>query len=356
MKKILYIQLLQIVFFKNDELVLRDKFNVVPFYVNEKGTDFIFIKRVGAMIRFILKNSRGASVMMTWFGDYHSAIITFFGRLLGKQVIIFAGGQEAICYPELQKGVYFKKFRGACVKFALKHATHIVVNHKSLIYHENYYYTDYGKKDGITYYIPGIKTPFTVIPNGIDTGKYYRDKNIAKVEDMVLTLGSMSRESDFLNKGFDLFVEVARRNPSVKFTLIGIKQKFMPWIEENYRLSGIKNLELILFFCPDEVLFQKYNQAKVFVQASITEGMPNTLSEAMNCECIPVGSNVNGIPDAMGDNGVIVMKRSVDELEQAILKALKMETGERAREYVERNFTLALRQEKLIGLLDKLLA
>jgi glycosyltransferase involved in cell wall biosynthesis len=129
----------------------------------------------------------------------------------------------------------------------------------------------------------------------------------------------------------------------------------MPWIEKNYQVSSIKNLELIFFFCPDEVLFEKYNQAKVFVQASITEGMPNTLSEAMNCECIPVGSNVNGIPDAMGDTGVIVMKRSVDELEQAILKALKMETGERARSYVENNFTLVLRRERLISLLDKLL-
>ena len=61
MKKILYIQLLQIVFFKNDELVLRDHFNVVPFYINEKGTDFIFRKRIGALFRFILKNARGAS-------------------------------------------------------------------------------------------------------------------------------------------------------------------------------------------------------------------------------------------------------------------------------------------------------
>ena len=355
MKKILYIQLLQIVFFKNDELVLRDHFNVVPFYINEKGTDFIFRKRIGALIRFILKNARGASVLMTWFGDYHSAIITFFGRLLGKKVIIFAGGQEAICYPELQKGVYYKKFRGACVKFALKHASHIVVNHKSLIYHENYYYTDYGKKDGITYYIPGIRTPISVIHNGIDTRKYFRDNSIAKVQDMVLTVGSMTRESDFLNKGFDLFVEVARRNPSLKFTLIGIKQKFMPWIERNYHIHTINNLELIFFFCPDEVLFENYNKAKVFFQASITEGMPHTISEAMLCECVPVGSNVYGIPDAVGETGVIVMKRSVDELEQAILKALKLDTGERARKYVEDNFTLELRKERLIGLLDELL-
>jgi len=74
-------------------------------------------------------------------------------------------------------------------------------------------------------------------------------------------------------------------------------------------------------------LNEKYNQAKVFVQASITEGMPNTLSEAMLLECIPVGSNINGIPDAIGETGIIIKHRKVEELEIGINKALKMNTG-----------------------------
>jgi len=41
------------------------------------------------------------------------------GRLLRVRVIIFAGGQEAICYPELKKGAYYKRFRSKFVKFAL---------------------------------------------------------------------------------------------------------------------------------------------------------------------------------------------------------------------------------------------
>jgi glycosyltransferase involved in cell wall biosynthesis len=275
--------------------------------------------------------------------------------MLGIRVIIFAGGQEAICYPELRKGVYYKKWRGRFVKYALRNATHIVPNHQSLVYHENFYYSADGKKDGIRHYIPGIATPMTIIPNGIDTARFSRDSSIPKDPHRVLTVGTMSSNADFINKGFDLFTEMARRNPGLKFTLIGIKRQFLPWIEEHYSTGDIPNLEVIFSFCPEEVLFRKYNEAKVFVQASITEGMPNTLSEAMLCECIPVGSNVNGIPDAMGGNGIIVMKRSVDELEQAVRKALIMDSGPAARRYVLDHFTFALRERKVLELCDEIL-
>lgn len=293
--------------------------------------------------------------MVTWFGDYHSAVMVFLGRLLRIPVIIFAGGQEAICYPELRKGVYFKRWRGRCVKYALRHATRIIPNHKSLIYHENFYYTPDGKRDGMKYHVARLETPMTIIPNGIDTTKFYRNNAILREQNRVLTVGTMSSNADFLNKGFDLFTDMARRNPDLQFTLIGIKRQFMPWIEENDHISSVPNLEVILSFVPDEVLFKNYNKAKVFVQASITEGMPNTLNEAMLCECIPVGSNVNGIPDAIGAAGIIVMHRDVAELEQAVRKALTLSTGSLAREQVLANFTFTLREERLLAVMKEVL-
>jgi glycosyltransferase involved in cell wall biosynthesis len=355
MKKILYIKHADSSFVLSDQRILEKEYRVVPFLINQKGSGFYFLGRMIALCFFILANARGTKGMVTWFGDYHSAVMAFFGKMLGVKVIIFAGGQEAICYPELRKGVYFKKVRGGFVKYALRNATYIIPNHKSLIFHENFYYTPEGKKDGMKHYIPGIKTPMTIIPNGIDTEKYYRDVNIAKDPLQVLTVGTMSSNADFLNKGFDLFTEMARRNPALKFTLVGIKKQFMPWIEENYQISSVANLELIFSFVADKVLFLNYNKAKVFVQASITEGMPNTLSEAMLCECIPVGSNVNGIPDAIGDTGVIVMHRNVEELEAAVKRALTLDSGAAARERVLGNFTFDLREKRLLELLDEIL-
>lgn len=354
-KRILYVTPLKIAFFALDQKLLAEKYEVVPFFMELKPTSVGHIMNLLSLVFFILRKGWNMDAMITWFGDYHSAVMSFMGKLLHIKVIIFAGGQEAVCYPEINKGVYLKKWRGFIVKYALRNATHIVPNHASLIYHDNYYYKPEGKKDGIKYYIPDITTPMTIIPNGINTDLYIRDHGIEKEENRVLTVGSMGSIYDFLNKGFDLFTEMARRNPDLKFTMIGVKRQFLPWIEAEYQISSISNLELYFFYCKDEDLFINYNRAKVFVQASITEGMPNTLSEAMLCECIPVGSNVNGIPDAIGGTGVLIYHRSVEELEQAVRKALTMNTGTQARLYALNNFTYAIRKEKLLNLLGKII-
>ncbi len=355
MKKILYIKHANSSFIVSDQHILEKNYRVVSFLIEQKKNRLHFIGRMLSLTIFILRHGRGCSAMVAWFGDYHAAVMVFFGKLLRIKVIIFAGGQESICYPELQKGVYYKKWRGRFVAYALRNATMIIPNHASLLYHENFYYTTDGKKDGIRYYVPGIKTPVTIIANGIDTGKYYRDVSISKQHLEVLTVGTMSSSADFINKGFDLFTEMARRNPDLHFTLVGIKKQFMPWIDQHYKVSSVANLTLIFSFCPDEVLFHEYNRAWVFVQASITEGMPNTLNEAMLCSCIPVGSNINGIPDVIGDTGIVVMKRDVSELEAAVRKALARDSGNEARSRILAQFTLELREKQVLKVFGELI-
>ena len=114
-------------------------------------------------------------------------------------------------------------------------------------------------------------------------------------------------------------------------------------------------MKLIFSFCPDEILFKEYNSATVFVQASITEGMSNTLNEAMLCGCIPVGSNVNGIPDVIGDTGILVMKRDVAELETATRQALSLNSGDQATLHILSNFTLQLREDRVLKVFRELI-
>ena len=356
MKRILYIKPVDRAFILFDQRLLEKHFNVKHFLLNRDRGGFYFLYKIIRLFFFLLFNARGSMAMVTWFGDYHAAIMTFIGNLFNIKVVIFVGGQETICYPELKKGVFRTRFRAGVVRYALKNASLIIPNHQSLIYHENYYYNNKGKKDGIKYYIPDIKTRIEIIPNGINTEKFFRDSTIPKDDHMVLTVGTMTSIYDFMNKGFDLFFEIAARNKDLNFILIGIKAQFMDWVEMNYHPSKIENLLLVPSFCPFSVLFEYYNKAKVFVQASITEGMPNTINEAMLCECIPVGSNVNGIPDAMGGNGVILNSRLATELEKAVRKALTMNSGYSARQHVLENYTYKLREERLITLLKEILA
>jgi len=353
--KILYIKHGDSTFIKQDQDILEKHYVVKPFLLYQAAGQFRYFLRLARLPFFILFNAYGTKMMITWFADYHAAIMAFWGRILGIQVVIIAGGQEAVCYPELGKGIYRSKFRGACAKYALRHASLVIPNHKSLIWHENFYYTPDGKKDGIKYYVPGIKTPMEVIFNGINDKKYFRDHSIQKEAKLVLTVGgNMSAKNDFYNKGFDLLIALAKSRPELNFIMIGIKKSFLPWVQEHYAVDQIPNLKLILSFCPDEVLFETYNKAVYYIQASITEGMPNTLNEAMLCGCIPIGSHVNGIPDAIGDCGVIVEKRELAALSQALDKAMSLQLDEDSIIAQAKKFSLPIREKALIELLASL--
>jgi glycosyltransferase involved in cell wall biosynthesis len=354
-KTLLYIKSIYSPFINSDQRILEKSFRVIPFQVKQDRSKLKYVLRMLSLVFFILKNIRKTKIMAVWFADYDAAVMVLLGKIFNRKTVIFAGGQEAICYKEFRKGVYLKKFRGNCVRFALRNVTLVIPNHQSLIYHENYYYNQqHPHIDGIKVYVKKLKCQIQVVANGIDDQRIKRDYSIPKQDNLVFTVGHMSQIGDFYNKGYDLFIEVAKRNPDLEFVLISIKKPFVEWAETNYAISKITNLTVFSEFCPDEVLVNYYNKAKVYVQASITEGMPVSLSEAMLCECIPVGSNVNGIPDAMGNNGVIIYHRDAADMEQAIHKALTMNTGQQAREYVIRNFSFASREERLTDIFLKL--
>lgn len=350
--RIIYIKPTNSSFIRGDQQILEKCFDIKSFNLKQNVNKAIFGLKLIELFFYLVSNAfRKNVIFVAWFADYYSAVMVLVAKLINKKTVIFIGGQEAVSYPELKKGVYRKKFRGECVKYALRNTDLIIANHKSLIYHENYYYNkETPHIDGIKHYVSNLKTKTEIIYNGIDSSRIKRDESIIKQENLVLTVGTMNHIGDFHNKGFDLFIEVASRNKDIEFVLIGLNPNYLEWVEKNYFVSQIKNLTIIPSFCPQDILNEKYNKAKVFVQASITEGMPNTLSESMLLGSIPVGSNVNGIPDAIGDTGVIINFRSAIELEIGIKKAMKYDTGKLARERVLNMFSIEQRESKIIEL------
>lgn len=343
-------------FIISDQKLLEKHYDIIPFLVRQRGKKWTFFLDLFSLAFFLLRNTGKSEVFICWFGDYHAAIMVLAARILKKKSIIIAGGQEAICYKELGKGVYTKSFRGWCVKYALRNTTLILPNHASLIYHENYFYnSDNPHIDGIRHYVKNIKGEITVVPNGIDFSRIDRNPEIEKIPNLVLTVGSMNTKADFYNKGFDLFIELSRLHPDKEFVLIGVRKAYLGWIEEKFKVSEIKNLLFIPTFCPDEILAEYFNKANVYLQVSITEGMPVSLGEAMLCECIPVGSNVNGIPDAIADTGVLVYKRNIFELSEALNKAFTLNTGVKARQHTLEHFSMEKREEKLISALNSII-
>jgi len=104
-----------------------------------------------------------------------------------------------------------------------------------------------------------------------------------------------------------------------------------------------------------EELRDSYSRAKVYAQFSVREGLPSVVCEAMLCECIPVGTNNNGIPTAIGDFGFIMEGRTPQEAAKLIKLAMDSpdQLGKQARQRISSTFTRERRKESLFQLLDR---
>jgi glycosyltransferase involved in cell wall biosynthesis len=107
---------------------------------------------------------------------------------------------------------------------------------------------------------------------------------------------------------------------------------------------------------PREKLVGHYQRAKVYCQPSYTEGLPNSLCEAMLCGCIPVGTRAGGIPTAIGETGYIVEYRDQTGLVDAVRLALAapVEKGRAARARIAAEFTRERREQSLCRVIDQL--
>jgi glycosyltransferase involved in cell wall biosynthesis len=76
----------------------------------------------------------------------------------------------------------------------------------------------------------------------------------------------------------------------------------------------------------------------------------------MLCECVPVGTNVGGIPTAISDIGFLVPYGDADALADALQKALRSESnvGKEARTYIAERFTLEKREQSILRVIHEL--
>jgi len=315
-KTILFIYRNFSTFVKKDYEILKEKYDATPLHATKN------------LIKTLAKfawNIRESDLVFIWFAGWHAFLAVLFAKLLRKKSIVMIGGYDAACVPEINYGVFCSWWRGKLTKFVYKNVDKILVVDKSL------------KKEILKNSGLEIREKIVTVPTCYDSDRW---KPKGKKKGIVLTVGNKP-----LVKGLDTFHEIALKMPKIEFIAIGFKENFI----KKYRADNIKFIPHI----PSKQLLKYYQKAKVYCQLSRHEGLPNALCEAMLCECVPVGTKVNGTITAIGDTGYLV-DRDIEEIKRAIESAMS-DKGEKCRERIKKLFPLERRRRELIYHISELL-
>ena len=156
-----------------------------------------------------------------------------------------------------------------------------------------------------------------VIYNGIDTKIYRKRKAHIKdelgCEHLLLSVGRLLPQ-----KGLEYLI---RALPDVDADFHYLMMGEGPE-KENLRALikklGLEKRVTIMGKVPDEKKIECYSDADIFVHPSLYEPFGIVLVEAMATECAVVSTKVGGIPEVVGDAGILVEPRQPKQIAQAI--------------------------------------
>lgn len=180
-----------------------------------------------------------------------------------------------------------------------------------------------------------------VIYNGVDSRLFRPVKNIdywdniPKDKQIVMTNGRLVKQ-----KGIDYLIK-AMKGLDARLIIFG-RGPLENELKELAKKEGVDAI-FITEKISNEQLVQLINLCDVFVLPSLYETFGLAAAEAMACGKAVVATNIHGLPEVIGDSGLLVTSRDVEGLKAAIKFLLEDEKyrkkiGKKARERVKKNF------------------
>ena len=337
-KKLLFIYPQLYTFVKTDLELLSDKFQIISF--NQKwSSKYLLPFNLIVQFFYLLFNLVKVDTILISFGGYHSLLPALFGKIFNKKIFIIVHGTDCVSFTEISYG----NLRNPIMRFFISNTYNLVDKilpvSKSLVYTKNTYYAKTPIEFGYSYHLKDITTPYKVIHNAVDHSFWCKDKNTLKDNTTFISVLSNGKEHI---KGIDLLCEVTSSFPNCKFFLAGIDKIDSLKIPKNVMCLGRLN---------PKQLREYYSKSRFYLQLSNTEGFGVSLCEAMLCECIPIVSSVNMLPEIVGDTGFILEARDSSMLSGLINDAISCNfdlLSKKARSKIKDNYYMQKRKSSLI--------
>lgn len=333
-------------FTRSDYRLLSNNYIADVFYFIPKRklyTPFVFISQ----LYFLIINFNKYDVYLSQFAGYHSFLPNLFSKIRKVPAIMILGGTDCVSFPSIKYGNFNRSLLAIFTRLSFKLASAALPVHKSLEYSKYTYTKDDYQFQGYKYFMKDLKITNYEVYNGYDSNLIQPIKNLNRIPNSFLTVTQSVKKPVYYRKGIDLFIQLAISRPQYKFTIVGVDTTFPD-------INAPQNLEL----CPPvkyEELINIYSRHEFYLQNSICEGFPNALCEAMLCNCIPIGSDVAGIPDIIGETGFLLKERNINMLLDLVDKAVvcnKVQLGADARFRIKLNFPIEKREKKLVQVIQ----
>lgn len=284
--KILYIAAFDWTFVKTDFEILKSKHEVEKYhYTPRKGFIDNTIEFFKQLIFLAFNLWRYDSVFI-WFADYHSFLPVLLAGILNKKTFIVIGGYDVARISKLNYGVFTSKLRGFCASYSMNHCT------------LNLPVSEYVERK-VKWIAKNSKTQ--LIYNCVNLPEYNKSK--ALKENLIITVGLIDSERTHFLKGIDTFIEVSKLLPDFNFLVIGVSNNLPEYLTKELP----QNLELTERINHTD-LADYYKKAKIYCQFSRSESFGISIVEAISYGCLPIVTNVGGMPELVQKYGHIVKR------------------------------------------------
>jgi glycosyltransferase involved in cell wall biosynthesis len=272
---------------------------------------------------------KDSDAVFCWFASWNSFWTILLARLFQKPSILVIGGYDLANLPEANYGHQRGRLEKWLSRWTMKLATILITNSS---YSQQEAEQNAGvpsKRVRVIYH--GLPDAFGALPAG-------------PKENMALTVGGVDW-SNLKRKGLEPFVRAAQYLPATKFVVIGV------WADNSIQYLRSIASPNVLFTgrVTDEELFDYYQRASVYVQASLHEGFGMSVAEAMLAGCIPVVTRHGALPEVVGDSGFYAASLEPPELAKVMEIALCSPTAlrEEYRQRILSHFPISQRRESL---------
>lgn len=322
-------------FIKSDIDILSEKYTIREYSI-KNNSQLILALSLIKLLLFLVFNTRNYKIIYIWFADYHSFLPVLAGKFFKIRTILVIGGYDVCREKKYKYGSFVNSARGFMALYSMKNAS------ISLAVSEN-----------IERIVKKIAPDSNckLLYNGATIFENIKSELKASAQNSgnVLCVSLVNTEQSFYIKGIDRFIDAAKILSDTQFTLVGANRDFIHSITTDLPV----NLQIIDRVDQPE-LVNYYSKAKVYCQFSRRESFCLALAEAMMLNCYPVISNVGGMPEVVGDTGIIVSEYSPQSLADAISAALSIESESKIfSERVISKFSYEERKQKLLQILEK---